>query len=160
MKSVVVYTDGSCHKNPGPGGWAYVLLYTDTQGTLHKREGAQGYRCTTNNRMELRAATQALRALSEPCHVELHIDSQYVMQGFTKGWIKTWQANGWKTAAKKPVKNVDLWQELVLETQRHEIEWVWVKGHVGIEYNERCDELANAAASHESTHIEDEGFEG
>lgn len=160
MKHVIAYTDGSCHKNPGPGGWAFVLLYTDSAGVEHKLERAQGYTRTTNNRMELRAATQALRALHEPCHVELHIDSQYVMQGFTKGWVKTWQANGWKTAAKKPVKNVDLWQELWRETLRHDISWVWVKGHVGIEYNEHCDELANAAASDSESHVEDVGFEG
>lgn len=134
-----MYTDGACRGNPGPGGWGAVLRYRDNSRTL------SGYHPdTTNNRMELTAVIEGLRALKRPCEVELITDSKYVMQGINE-WIDQWKSNGWKTAAKKPVKNIDLWQQLDLETQRHAIEWRWVKGHAGIEGNELADQLANQA---------------
>ncbi len=139
-KQVEIFTDGSCLGNPGPGGYGVVLRYKNTEKTL-----AKGYKLTTNNRMEMLAAVVALKTLKEPCHVILTTDSQYVRQGITQ-WIHNWKKKGWKTAAKKPVKNADLWQALDQETTRHQIEWHWVKGHAGHRENEMCDELARAAA--------------
>jgi ribonuclease HI len=139
-KQVKVFTDGSCLGNPGPGGYGIVFQYQQTEKTL-----AEGYTLTTNNRMEMMAAVVALRTLKEPCHVILTTDSQYVRQGITQ-WIHNWKKNNWKTSAKKPVKNADLWQALDLESQRHQIEWRWVKGHAGHRENEICDEIARAAA--------------
>lgn len=139
-KQVEIFTDGSCLGNPGPGGYGVVLRYKDTEKTL-----AKGYRLTTNNRMEMLAAVVALKTLKEPCHVILTTDSQYVRQGITQ-WIHNWKKRNWKTAAKKPVKNADLWQALDQETSRHQIDWHWVKGHAGHRENEMCDELARAAA--------------
>lgn len=135
---VVIYTDGACSGNPGPGGWGAILIYNDK-----RRELNGGERDTTNNRMELRAAAEALNALKRPVHAELHTDSQYVRKGITE-WIANWKRNGWKTAAKKPVKNADLWQLLDEARQRHNVEWHWVKGHSGHPENERADELARA----------------
>lgn len=136
---VVMYTDGACRGNPGPGGWGVVLRYRDQHKTL------QGYAAeTTNNRMELIAVIEGLRALKRACEIELNTDSKYVMQGINE-WITTWKKNGWKTAAKKPVKNADLWRQLDQERERHDIHWKWVKGHAGIEGNEMADQLANAA---------------
>ncbi len=136
---VVMYTDGACRGNPGPGGWGVVLRYKDQHKTL------QGYAAeTTNNRMELIAVIEGLRALKRACEIELNTDSKYVMQGINE-WISTWKRNGWKTAAKKPVKNADLWRQLDQERERHDIDWKWVKGHSGIEGNEMADQLANAA---------------
>jgi ribonuclease HI len=140
VKKVVLVTDGSCLGNPGPGGWAYILRY----GT-HKREHAGSERETTNNRMELRAAVEGLRALKEPCEVALTTDSQYVKNGITT-WIAGWKRNGWRTADKKPVKNQDLWQELDEQVARHRVVWEWTKGHADHDDNNRCDELAQAAA--------------
>ena len=134
---VVIYTDGACSGNPGPGGWGAVLRYGDTV-----RELKGGEPLTTNNRMELTAATEALNALKRPCDVELHTDSQYVKNGLTT-WIKGWKKNGWRTSDKKPVKNVELWQALDEAVARHKINWHWVKGHAGDEWNERADTLAN-----------------
>jgi ribonuclease HI len=134
---VIIHTDGACSGNPGPGGWGAVLQYN---GTIKELKG--GETLTTNNRMELTAATEALNALKRPCEVELHTDSTYVKDGLTK-WIFGWKKNGWKTADKKPVKNVELWQALDLAVARHKIDWRWVKGHAGDEWNERADELAN-----------------
>ncbi len=134
---VVIYTDGACSGNPGPGGWGAVLRYGDTI-----RELKGGEALTTNNRMELTAATEALNALKRPCEVELHTDSQYVKNGLTQ-WIHGWKANGWRTKDKKPVKNVELWQALDEAVKRHTIRWHWVKGHAGDEWNERADALAN-----------------
>ncbi len=136
MNKVVIYTDGACSGNPGPGGWGAVLNYNGTVKELHG-----GQRATTNNQMELRAAIEALNALTRDCKVEMHVDSQYVKDGITK-WIHGWKKNGWKTADKKPVKNVELWQALDLAITRHEISWHWVKGHAGHPQNERADELA------------------
>ena len=134
---VIIHTDGACSGNPGPGGWGAVLQYN---GTIKELKG--GETLTTNNRMELTAATEALNALKRPCQVELHTDSTYVKDGLTK-WIFGWKKNGWKTADKKPVKNVELWQALDLAVARHKIDWRWVKGHDGDTWNERADELAN-----------------
>ncbi len=136
---VTVYTDGGCRGNPGPGGWGAVLEYGDSSKELYGYEPE-----TTNNRMELMAAIQALELLKRPCAVSLTTDSQYVRQGILE-WMQGWKARGWKTAAKKPVKNKDLWQRLDDATQKHEIEWHWVKGHSGHAGNERADELANRA---------------
>ena len=135
---VVIYTDGACRGNPGPGGWGAILIAAS--GTT--KELCGGDLATTNNRMELTAAIQALEALKKPCKVELHTDSQYVMKGITE-WVRGWKLRGWKTAAKEPVKNEDLWRRLDEARARHDVDWRWVKGHAGHELNERADELAN-----------------
>ena len=139
MKTVEVFTDGGCRGNPGPGGWGAVLRFGG-----HERELRGSEDNTTNNRMELLAAISALEALTESCLVVLTTDSTYVKDGITR-WIRNWKANGWKTAAKKPVKNKDLWQKLDAECLRHQVEWRWVKGHAGHTENERADGLANLA---------------
>ncbi|MBL6697036.1 MAG: ribonuclease HI [Luminiphilus sp.] len=137
MKQVQVFTDGACSGNPGPGGWGVVLRFGDKE-----RELCGGADNTTNNRMELTAAIEGLRALNEPCEVVLTTDSTYVKDGITR-WLANWKKNGWKTAAKKAVKNQDLWQELDQQTSRHAVQWQWVKGHSGHPENERADALAN-----------------
>jgi ribonuclease HI len=134
--SIEIWTDGACSGNPGPGGWGAVLKTGDTEKELSGGEAA-----TTNNRMELMAAIEALNALKKPCQVRLHTDSKYVMDGLTK-WMANWKRRGWKTAENKPVKNVDLWQALDEAAKRHQVEWVWVKGHAGDTMNERADQLA------------------
>ena len=134
--SVAIWTDGACSGNPGPGGWGAVLRYGATEKDL-----CGGENPTTNNRMELMAAISALEALKRPCTVDLHTDSEYMRNGITK-WIAGWKRNGWRTADKKPVKNVDLWERLEAAIERHEIRWHWVKGHAGDVMNERADELA------------------
>ncbi len=134
---VVIYTDGACKGNPGPGGWGVLL-----QLGAHERELFGGEAHTTNNRMELLAVISALEALKRPCQVKLHSDSKYVLQGIT-AWLANWKKNGWKTASKQPVKNDDLWRRLDALTGQHDIEWVWVKGHAGHDGNERADALAN-----------------
>jgi len=153
-KQVEIFTDGSCLGNPGPGGYGAILRYGQ-----HEKLFSAGYRLTTNNRMELMAAIVALEALKEPCHVVLSTDSQYVRQGITS-WIHNWKKRGWKTADKKPVKNVDLFcslrKRLDSALAGHEIQWEWVKGHAGHPENERCDELARSAASHPQS--EDIGY--
>ena len=140
LTKVEIATDGACKGNPGPGGWGAIIR----SGTS-ERELAGGEKLTTNNRMELTAAIEGLNALKRPCHVVLSTDSRYVMDGLTK-WIKGWQKNGWKTAAKQPVKNADLWQALLAAAKPHRIEWLWVKGHAGHPDNERADKLASDAA--------------
>lgn len=140
LKQVEIFTDGSCLGNPGPGGYGAILRYRGREKTF-----SAGYTRTTNNRMELMAAIVALEALKEHCEVILSTDSQYVRQGITQ-WIHNWKKRGWKTADKKPVKNVDLWQRLDAALGQHQIKWEWVKGHAGHPENERCDELAHAAA--------------
>ena len=134
-----MWTDGACSGNPGPGGWAALLVYGERERVL-----AGGERSTTNNRMELIGVIEGLRALSRGCKVRVHLDSSYVMHGFTKGWLAAWQANGWRTSAKKPVKNRELWEQLLAEAGRHEISWALVKGHAGVKLNERVDALATA----------------
>ena len=136
MSKVTIYTDGACSGNPGPGGWGALL----TMGE-HEKELCGGEANTTNNRMELTAAIEALNALTRACEVDLFTDSQYVKGGIT-GWIYGWKKNGWKTAAKKPVKNAELWQALDEALRRHKVDWHWVKGHAGHDGNERADELA------------------
>jgi ribonuclease HI len=134
---VIVYTDGACKGNPGPGGWGALLMYGGKT-----KEICGGESPTTNNRMELMGAIMALETLNKPCKVELHTDSQYVMKGVTQ-WIHGWKARGWRTADKSPVKNDDLWKRLDAARNRHEVDWRWVKGHAGHPLNERADELAN-----------------
>jgi ribonuclease HI len=136
---VVIYTDGACSGNPGPGGWGAIL----TSGS-HRKELKGGEDHTTNNRMELMGAISALEALKGPSNVELHTDSKYVQQGISQ-WIHGWKRNGWKTADKKPVKNTDLWQRLDEAMKHHDVKWHWVKGHAGHDMNERADELAREA---------------
>jgi len=136
-KIVTIYTDGACSGNPGPGGWGALMIYGKDE-----KELTGGEFNTTNNRMELTAAIEALNALKRPCKIHLHTDSTYVKDGITK-WIDGWKAKGWKTAAKKPVKNEDLWRALDEANTKHDIEWKWVKGHAGDPGNERADELAN-----------------
>jgi ribonuclease HI len=137
MEDVIIYSDGACKGNPGPGGWGAVLV----SGT-HEKELFGGEPNTTNNRMELTGVIEALRALKRPCRIAVYTDSQYVQKGI-KEWLSGWKARGWKTADKKPVKNADLWQTLDTLTQPHEIEWHWVRGHNGHPGNERADALAN-----------------
>ena len=137
MNQVEIYTDGACRGNPGPGGWGAVLRYG-----RHEREIWGGEPATTNNRMELTAAIEALRALKRRCRVDIYTDSQYVRMGITE-WLANWKRKGWKNASRKPVKNQDLWRALDEESARHEIHWHWVKGHSGHPENERADALAN-----------------
>ena len=141
MKTVTIYTDGACSGNPGPGGWGAILMYGQ-----HKKELSGGEAMTTNNRMELTAAIEALAALKEPCRVTLTSDSKYLVDAITQGWAKSWQAKGWRKADKSPALNPDLWEKLLKLLDSHEVELVWVKGHDGHPYNERCDKLATAFA--------------
>ncbi len=144
---VEIYSDGSARGNPdGPGGYGVVLRYVDSKGEAHEKEISAGYDKTTNNRMELMGAIKGLEALNRPCEVEMYSDSKYVISAFNEGWIPKWIMNGWKTAGKKPVKNVELWQRLLDAAKPHKIRWNWVKGHAGHPENERCDSLATAAA--------------
>lgn len=139
---VHIYTDGSCSPNPGPGGWAAVLIMP-TSG--HRKEISGAEAASTNNRMELTAAIKALETLTKPCRVVLHTDSRYLRDAFEAGWITKWQRNGWRTAGRKPVMNADLWQELIRLNETHDIQWKWVKAHADDVENNRCDELANEA---------------
>lgn len=151
QKQIALFTDGSCLGNPGPGGYGIVLRYRQ-----HEKQLNGGFRLTTNNRMELLAAIVGLENLKEPCHVDLTTDSQYVRQGITS-WIHNWKKRGWKTAAKQPVKNADLWQRLDLAAARHDVAWHWVKGHAGHRENELCDQLARSAA--ENPTQDDTGYQ-
>ena len=139
---VEMYTDGACSGNPGAGGYGTILRFKDSTGKYHEKELTAGYKLTTNNRMELLAVIVGLEALKKPCKVRITSDSKYFIDAFEQKWIESWQKNNWKTAAKKPVKNVDLWQRLLNAMKPHDIDLVWVKGHNGHEFNERCDELA------------------
>ena len=140
-KHVFLYTDGSCKSNPGPGGWCSILVYLETEKVL-----SGGERETTNNRMELTAVIKGLEALKKPCEVELVSDSQYVINGLSKGWASSWKKNGWKKADKSPALNPDLWERLLELASVHDISCAWTKGHAGHEYNERCDAIAQAEA--------------
>ncbi|MGJ8682727.1 ribonuclease HI [Paraglaciecola sp.] len=152
MKKIDIYTDGSCLGNPGPGGYGAVMIFDK-----HRKELSQGFKHTTNNRMELLATIEALACLTEPCVVNLTTDSQYVKNGINQ-WIKGWKKNGWKTSARKPVKNVDLWKRLDEQVSQHDVSWFWVKGHSGHPENEACDQLARQAAESSSL-LDDIGFE-
>ena len=139
MKHVEIYTDGSCRKNPGPGGWGAILVYEGREKELSGGEAQ-----TTNNRMELLSVITALSQLKESCKVTLTTDSKYVSDGISKGWARSWQAKGWKKSDGKPALNPDLWEQLLVLCDRHDVTFVWVKGHNGHPYNERCDTLAQA----------------
>ena len=141
MKKVDIYTDGACRGNPGKGGWGAVLVYNGRE-----KELSGGERETTNNRMELTAAIKSLACLKESCKVTLYSDSKYLVDAITKGWVYSWRSKGWKKADKSPALNVDLWEELLALLEKHEVEFVWVKGHDGHAYNERCDTLATTFA--------------
>ena len=141
MKQVEIYTDGACRGNPGKGGWGAILVYGKTE-----KELSGGENNTTNNRMELTSVIEALSALKEPCRVTLTSDSKYVVDAIEKGWARSWQKNGWKKADRKPTLNPDLWEKLLALLDKHEVTFVWVKGHDGHPYNERCDQLATAFA--------------
>lgn len=138
---VIVYTDGACSGNPGPGGWGAVLIWNGK-----KKELSGGDPQTTNNRMEMQAVIEALKALNKPCLVKIHSDSALIINAFTQGWIDNWQRKGWRKADKKPVENKELWQAMLEAMKPHEVKWVKVKGHSGIELNERADQLAVAAS--------------
>ena len=142
MEKITIYTDGACSGNPGPGGWAAVLMYKD-----EKKEISGGKKDTTNNIMEITAVIKGLEALKFPCEVDLYSDSAYVVNTFLQGWIYNWQKNNWKTADKKPVKNKELWERLYDLTKIHKVNFIKVKGHSDNEYNNRCDELAREAIS-------------
>lgn len=146
MKKVEIYTDGACSGNPGPGGWGAVLVWNG-----HERELSGGERETTNNRMELTAVIEALAALREPCEVTLTSDSKYVIDALTLGWAAGWRARGWRKADRSPALNADLWERLLELISHHRMTYVWVKGHAGHPYNERCDRLAVAAYTGEKT---------
>jgi ribonuclease HI len=154
MKHVIIHTDGACKGNPGPGAYAAVLV-----SGRHRKEIAEGFRLTTNNRMELRAAIAALELLTETCGVELHSDSKYLVQAINSKWIEGWKRRGWKTSDNSPVKNKDLWLRLTAAMAPHKIQWHWVKGHAGHKENERCDQLANLAVARRDL-AEDVGFGG
>ncbi|MBQ4167705.1 MAG: ribonuclease HI [Clostridia bacterium] len=153
MKRVTIYTDGACSGNPGPGGWAAILMYKDK-----RRELSGGCVNTTNNRMEMTAAIMALKALKEPCSVDLYTDSAYLSNGFNEHWIDNWVRRGWKKADKKPVENTDLWQELYALSKAHAVTWHKVKGHADNEFNNRCDQMARAEVKNliESTKPDDD----
>ncbi|OAT85502.1 ribonuclease HI [Desulfotomaculum copahuensis] len=152
MNVVDVYTDGACSGNPGPGGFGAMLRYGD-----HVKELSGGYRCTTNNRMELMAVIKALEALKRPCRVNLYTDSRYIVDAMTKGWARNWQTNGWRRSSGEPAKNPDLWRRILELAAVHRINWIWVKGHAANEYNNRCDRLAVEAGRGRSL-AEDEAY--
>ena len=140
MEKVIIYTDGACSGNPGPGGWGAILMYKDT-----KKEISGGKKDTTNNVMELTAALEALKLLKFPCEVELYSDSAYLVNGFNQGWIYGWQKNNWKNSSKEPVKNKEIWEEIYKMTQKHKVKFIKVKGHSDNEFNNRCDGMARNA---------------
>lgn len=154
---VIVYTDGAARGNPGRGGYGAVLSCVTPSGKEHVLELSRGYERTTNNRMELLAVIVALEALKRPCEVELHSDSQYVVNAFNKHWVEGWQRRGWQTSQKKPVKNIDLWKRLLAAKEPHRVMFMWVKGHAGHPLNERCDQLATSAADSGTLDV-DTGF--
>jgi len=151
-KQVILYTDGACLGNPGPGGYGVVLLYGE-----HRKELSGGYRLTTNNRMEILAAIRGLETLKVPCSVTLYSDSQYLVNAITKGWAKRWRANGWKRNSREKALNADLWERLLNLCNLHRVTFVWVRGHADIKENERCDALANEAAGQADLE-EDQGY--
>ncbi len=152
LKQVVIYTDGACSGNPGPGGYGVVMLFGD-----HRKELSGGFRKTTNNRMELLGAIEGLRALKDRCAVKLHTDSQYVVNAIEKGWAAKWKANGWMRNKKDKAVNPDLWEQLLQLCKQHKVEFIWVRGHSGNVENERCDVLAVAASQQPNLPV-DEGY--
>ncbi len=154
MKSITLYTDGSCLGNPGPGGYGVVLVYGES-----RKELSGGYRRTTNNRMELMAAIRGLAALKEPCQVQLVSDSAYLVNAIEKGWARRWQKNGWRRQDKKPAENRDLWEEILKLCDHHQVRFEWIRGHTGHPENERCDRLAVLAAKSAELPA-DTGYEG
>lgn len=161
-KEITIYTDGACSGNPGKGGCACVLLFTDRKGTVHEKEMSRGYRRTTNNRMELMGVIMALEALNQPCRISLFTDSQYIVNAFNSHWVDKWERLDWHRDSKKKesVKNTDLWKKLMKAAQAHDITYSWVKGHQNNPYNERCDSLAVAAYQKEESQLEeDNGYE-
>lgn len=154
MKSLDIYTDGACSGNPGAGGYGVVMLYKGI-----RKELSEGHKVTTNNRMEMLAVIKALECLKEPCKVTLYSDSKYVVDSITKGWVYSWKKKNWIKSDKKRALNVDLWERLLLLLEKHEVEFVWVKGHADNVENERCDELARAAIAGDEL-LEDENYSG
>lgn len=153
MKTVEIYTDGACSGNPGEGGYGIVMIYNGA-----RKEASKGFKYTTNNRMELLAVIDSLKLLKEPCKVNLYSDSKYVVSAIREGWLVGWISKNWKNSKKEPVKNVDLWKDLIPLLEKHEIEFIWVKGHADNVENERCDELARLAIKN-SPLIDDKGFD-
>jgi len=149
MKEVTMYTDGGCSPNPGPGGYGIVLIYGE-----HRREFSGGYRRTTNNRMELVAAIRGLQTLKEPCHVALFSDSQYVVNGISKGWAQRWKSRGWLLSNKRPAENIDLWEQLLALCETHQVRFEWIRGHNGHAENESCDRLAGEASRRQDLPID------
>ena len=147
---VDIYTDGACSGNPGTGGYGTILVYIDSNGQKHEKEFSQGYSLTTNNQMELLSVIVGLEALKKDCEVTIHSDSKYVVDAFNNHWIENWIKKGWKTSGKTPVKNTELWKRLLKAKERHCVKFIWVKGHAGHEYNERCDSLAVNAGKRET----------
>ena len=152
-KTVIIYTDGACSGNPGPGGYGVVLCYQKQQKQL-----AQGFRLTTNNRMEIMAAIAGLDALKSSCRVKLYSDSKYLVDAMNQGWVMRWQANGWKRNKKEQASNIDLWKRLLPLCRRHNVEYIWLKGHAGHQWNECCDQLARQALDRPDL-LPDEGYE-
>ena len=147
---IKIYTDGACSGNPGKGGYGTILIAEDENGTTHKKEITQGFKVTTNNRMELLAAIVGLEALKKPCNVELTSDSKYLVDAFNQKWVEGCVKKGWRGSNKQPVKNQDLWKRLLKAKEPHNVKFIWVKGHNGHEFNERCDEMAVASANGEN----------
>lgn len=139
---VTIYTDGACSGNPGNGGYGTILVYIDSNGIKHEKELSQGYKNVTNNQMELLAVIVGFEALKKPSEVTVISDSKYVVDAFNNNWLESWQQKNWRNASKQPVKNIDLWKRLLNSMKEHDVKFIWVKGHAGHEYNERCDSLA------------------
>ncbi len=154
---IKIYTDGACSGNPGRGGYGTILRAVDDNGKLHEKEITAGYKNTTNNRMELMAVIVGLEALKKPCEVEITSDSKYVVDAFNQNWIEGWVKKNWKNSGKQPVKNKDLWQRLLKAKEPHNVKFIWIKGHAGHEFNERCDKMAVASSNGEYV-LNDEGF--
>jgi len=154
MTKVYIYTDGACSGNPGRGGYGTILVAKDDAGNIHQKEITEGFKQTTNNRMELLAAIIGLEVLKKPCEVELTSDSKYLVEAFNQKWIDGWIKRGWKNSNKQSVKNQDLWKRLLKAKEPHKVEFIWIKGHAGHEYNERCDRMA--VASYNSENLKDD----
>jgi len=155
IPKVEIYTDGACSGNPGKGGYGVVIRYKKKSGEYVSKELSEGFAMTTNNRMEVLSAIVALNSLKMPCEVKLYSDSKYLVNAIEKNWLESWQAKNWKTSSKKSVKNIDLWERLIEAMKPHKIEWIWVKGHAGHEFNERCDELGVAAYNSSNLKVDD-----